>query len=48
MENNLVRINKFIAMHSDIARRKVDEYIMQGRITIHGVSISYLKMVNGN
>lgn len=39
MENNLVRINKFIAMHSDIARRKVDEYILQGRITINGISI---------
>jgi 23S rRNA pseudouridine2605 synthase len=40
MESNLVRINKFIAMHSDIARRKVDEYILQGRITINGISIS--------
>jgi pseudouridine synthase len=40
MENNLVRINKFIAMHSDIARRTVDEYILQGRITINGISIS--------
>jgi 23S rRNA pseudouridine2605 synthase len=40
MENNPVRINKFIAMHSDIARRTVDEYILQGRITINGISIS--------
>jgi len=40
MENNLVRINKFIAMHSDIARRTVDEYILQGRVTINGISIS--------
>lgn len=40
MENNLIRINKFIAMHSDIARRTVDEYILQGRITINGISIN--------
>ncbi|MFA5405345.1 MAG: pseudouridine synthase [Ignavibacteria bacterium] len=40
MDNNLIRINKFVAMHSDIARRKVDEYILQGRITINGISIS--------
>lgn len=39
METELVRINKFIAMHSDIARRTVDEYILQGRITINGISI---------
>lgn len=40
MENELVRINKFIAMHSDIARRTVDEYIQQGRVTINGISIT--------
>jgi pseudouridine synthase len=40
MESNLVRINKFIAMHSDIARRTVDEFILQGRVTINGVSIT--------
>ena len=40
MESNLVRINKFIAMHSDIARRTVDEFISQGRVTINGVSIT--------
>lgn len=39
MENNLIRINKFIAMHSDIARRKVDEYILQGRVNINGITI---------
>jgi len=40
METEIIRINKFIAMHSDIARRTVDEYILQGRITINGISIS--------
>lgn len=40
MESELVRINKFIAMHSDIARRTVDDYILQGRVTINGISIS--------
>jgi len=40
VETETVRINKFIAMHSDIARRTVDEYILQGRITINGISIS--------
>lgn len=39
MENDLVRINKFIATYGDIARRKVDEYILQGRVTINGISI---------
>lgn len=40
MENESVRINKFIAMYGDIARRTVDEYILQGRVTINGISIS--------
>lgn len=39
MENELVRVNKFIAAHSNLARRTVDEYILQGRITINGISI---------
>ena len=39
METELIRINKFIATHSDIARRTVDEYILQGRVTINGVTI---------
>lgn len=40
MENELVRINKFIAMYGDIARRTVDEYILQGRVTINGITIN--------
>jgi len=35
-----VRINKHIAAHSDFARRKVDEMILQGRITVNGISIT--------
>jgi 23S rRNA pseudouridine2605 synthase len=40
MENDLVRINKFIAMYGDIARRTVDDFILQGRVTINGISIT--------
>ena len=35
-----VRINKFISTYGDISRRKADEYIEQGRITINGITIN--------
>lgn len=31
-----MRINKFIAQHSGLSRREVDEAIMKGRITVNG------------
>ena len=34
-----VRINKFVAAYGKLARRKVDEYILQGRITVNGITI---------
>ena len=36
---NYVRINKFIASNGIISRRKVDEYIEQGRITVNGITV---------
>ena len=42
MKNNsdrFIRINKFIATGSTYARRKADELILEGRVTINGVSI---------
>ncbi len=33
------RINKFISSCTSLSRRKVDEYILQGRITINGYTI---------
>ena len=36
---NYVRINKFIASNGLISRRKVDEYIEQGRVTVNGITI---------
>lgn len=36
---NYVRINKFIATNGIISRRKVDEYIEQGRVTVNGITI---------
>ncbi|MCX7834220.1 MAG: rRNA pseudouridine synthase [Ignavibacteria bacterium] len=35
-----VRINKFIASNTKLSRRKVDEYILQGRVTINNITIS--------
>lgn len=35
-----VRINKFVATYGMLARRKVDEYILQGRITVNGITIT--------
>ena len=34
-----IRINKFVATNGTLARRKVDEYILQGRITVNGITI---------
>lgn len=35
-----IRINKFIASNTKLSRRKVDEYILQGRVTINNITIS--------
>lgn len=35
-----IRINKFISSYSKLSRRKVDEYILQGRVTINNITIS--------
>jgi pseudouridine synthase len=37
--DSYIRINKYIASCGALARRKVDEYIMQGRITINGITV---------
>ena len=39
---NLVRLNKFIASNGVSSRRKVDELIEQGRVTVNGNTISEL------
>ena len=36
---NYVRINKFVASNGIISRRKVDEYIEQGRIMVNGITV---------
>jgi pseudouridine synthase len=36
----LYRINKFIAAFGKIARRKADEYILQGRVTLNNITIT--------
>ena len=36
---SLTRINKFIASHTEFARRKIDEFIIQGRVTINNITI---------
>jgi 23S rRNA pseudouridine2605 synthase len=40
MTDNRIRINKFISSNGILSRRKSDEYILQGRITINGITIS--------
>ena len=40
MENEYVRINKFISANGDFARRKVDQLIIEGRITVNGITIT--------
>ncbi len=37
--DNLVRLNKFIASNGVSSRRKVDELILQGRVTVNGETI---------
>lgn len=39
---NLVRLNKFIASNGISSRRKVDEMIVQGRVTVNGDTITEL------
>jgi 23S rRNA pseudouridine2605 synthase len=40
MTDNQVRINKFISGNGILSRRKTDEYVLQGRITVNGITIS--------
>ena len=40
MTENLTRINKFISSNGILSRRKADEFVLQGRITINGITIS--------
>lgn len=40
--DNLVRLNKFIASNGISSRRKVDELITQGRVTVNGHTIKEL------
>jgi len=41
-DNNISyeRINKFIASNGKIARRTVDEFLLQGRISVNGITIT--------
>ena len=39
---NIIRLNKFIAANGISSRRKVDEMITQGRVTVNGETISEL------
>ncbi len=39
-EQEYIRINKFIATNTKLSRRKVDEYILQGRVTINNITIT--------
>lgn len=39
MEDYL-RINKYIAANTKLSRRKVDEYILQGRVTINNITVT--------
>lgn len=39
---NLVRLNKFIASNGISSRRKVDEFITQGRVTVNGNTVTEL------
>jgi 23S rRNA pseudouridine2605 synthase len=43
MDNNKTedkwRINKFIAAYGDISRRKADEYLEQGRVTVNNITV---------
>ena len=39
---NAVRLNKFIASNGILSRRKIDELILQGRVTVNGSTINEL------
>ncbi len=40
--DNLVRLNKFIASNGISSRRKIDEFIAQGRVTVNGNTVAEL------
>ncbi len=40
--DNLIRLNKFIASNGISSRRKVDELILQGRVTVNGNTVAEL------
>lgn len=40
MMKEYVRINKYISENGILSRRKTDEYIRQGRITVNGITIT--------
>ncbi len=33
--DNLIRLNKYLANNTEFARRKIDEFILQGRVTVN-------------
>ncbi len=39
-EENKIRLNKFISSNYDFARRKIDEFILQGRVTVNNKVIT--------
>jgi 23S rRNA pseudouridine2605 synthase len=42
MNDNLLRINKYISSHGITSRRKADELIKQGRVTVNGKTVTDL------
>ncbi|MGB9697096.1 MAG: pseudouridine synthase [Ignavibacteria bacterium] len=38
--SNLMRLNRFISNYTKLSRRKADEYIREGRITINNITVS--------
>ncbi|HXH26908.1 MAG TPA: pseudouridine synthase [Candidatus Acidoferrum sp.] len=43
---DLVRINKFVAMHSNIGRRQADMFIEQGRVLVNGQKATLGTQIN--
>lgn len=37
--DNAVRLNKYISSHGVLSRRKIDEYILQGRVTVNNKTV---------
>ncbi|MDG2368853.1 MAG: S4 domain-containing protein, partial [Flavobacteriaceae bacterium] len=37
MDDNKVRINKFLSQAGFCSRREADQYILDGRVTINGI-----------